>query len=31
MDPIAEFTRLEAWDNEGKPYLKEVRWVVVST
>jgi hypothetical protein len=24
MDPLAEFTKLECWDNEGKPYLKEV-------
>jgi len=23
MDPLAEFTKLECWDNEGKPYLKE--------
>jgi hypothetical protein len=24
MDPLAEFTRLECWDDAGKPYLKEV-------
>lgn len=24
MDPLAEFTKLECWDEEGKPYLKEV-------
>jgi len=23
MDPLAEHTKVEAWDNEGKPYLKE--------
>ncbi|KAL7423254.1 hypothetical protein Q5752_002554 [Cryptotrichosporon argae] len=23
MDPLAEFTKLEAWDLDGKPYLKE--------
>ncbi|ORX40166.1 putative oxidoreductase [Kockovaella imperatae] len=23
MDPYAEFTKLECWDDEGKPYLKE--------
>jgi hypothetical protein len=24
MAPLAEFTKLECWDNDGKPYLKEV-------
>lgn len=24
MDPLAEFTKLECWDENGKPYLKEV-------
>jgi hypothetical protein len=24
MDPLAEFTKLEAWDQDGKPYLSEV-------
>lgn len=24
MDPTAEWTRLECWDNDGKPFLKEV-------
>lgn len=24
MDPLAEFTKLECWDDNGKPYLKEV-------
>lgn len=24
MDPLAEFTKLECWDDAGKPYLKEV-------
>lgn len=24
MEPYAEFTKLENWDNEGKPYLAEV-------
>jgi hypothetical protein len=24
MDPLAEFTKLECWDESGKPYLKEV-------
>ena len=24
MDPLAEFTKLECWDDDGKPYLKEV-------
>lgn len=24
MDPIAEWTKLECWDNDGKPFLKEV-------
>ncbi len=23
MSPVAQHTKLEAWDNEGKPYLKE--------
>ncbi|KAI9631936.1 putative oxidoreductase [Dioszegia hungarica] len=23
MDPLAEFTKLECWDESGKPYLKE--------
>ncbi|AFR95044.2 oxidoreductase [Cryptococcus neoformans C23] len=23
MDPLAEFTKLETWDDDGKPYLKE--------
>ncbi|WVQ80512.1 hypothetical protein IAT38_002617 [Cryptococcus sp. DSM 104549] len=23
MDPLAEFTKLEQWDDDGKPYLKE--------
>ncbi|KAK1925374.1 putative oxidoreductase [Papiliotrema laurentii] len=23
MAPLAEFTKLECWDNDGKPYLKE--------
>lgn len=23
MDPLAEFTKLETWDDNGKPYLKE--------
>lgn len=23
MDPVANWTELEAWDDEGKPYLKE--------
>ena len=25
MDPIAEHTRLEKWDDEGKPYLQEYK------
>jgi len=24
MDPLAEFTKLECWDENGKPFLKEV-------
>lgn len=24
MDPYAEFTKLEDWDNDGKPFLREV-------
>lgn len=25
MDPIAQHTKLEAWDDEGKPFLQEYR------
>lgn len=24
MDPLAKFVELEAWDENGKPYLKQV-------
>jgi NADPH:quinone reductase-like Zn-dependent oxidoreductase len=27
MDPLAEFTKLEAWDDEGKPFLQEYKGV----
>lgn len=27
MDPLAEFTKLECWDDNGKPYLKEVSFL----
>jgi hypothetical protein len=25
MEPYAEFTKLEQWDENGKPFLAEVR------
>jgi hypothetical protein len=28
MEPYAEFTKLEQWDDNGKPYLAEVSFLV---